>query len=64
VASLCKHEFKPGERPKYVLAFVGKTMEAAVSKTNAFALANNLGDNANNWPGNKVVISTSLLPDA
>ncbi len=35
-------------------------MEAAVSKTNAFALANDLGDDADSWPGNKVVLSTSL----
>ncbi|MBZ9654007.1 hypothetical protein [Phyllobacterium lublinensis] len=60
IKSVRQHEFKQGEKPKYVLALVDKTMEVAVSKTNAHALANDLGDDAGNWPGNKVVISTSF----
>ena len=60
IASVRQHEFSKDEKPKYVLAFVGKTMEAAVSKTNAFALANDLGDDTDSWPGNKVVLSTSF----
>ena len=49
---------RPEGAAKYVLSFVGKEMEAVVNKTNAFALANDLGDDADSWPGNKVVLST------
>lgn len=59
IKSVRSHEFKKGEKPKYVLSFVGKDMEAPVNTTNAFAIANDLGDDTENWPGNKVVMSTS-----
>jgi hypothetical protein len=52
------HEFKTGEKPKYVLSFEGKEMEAPISKTNAYALANDLGDDSDTWVGNKVALST------
>ena len=54
------HKFKEGEKAKYVLSFVGKSMEVAVNKTNAYVLANDLGDDPEDWPGNKVVLSTSF----
>jgi hypothetical protein len=59
IESVRKHQFDPKEPAKYVLSFVGKEMEAAINKTNAFALANDLGDDADSWPGNKVALSTT-----
>jgi len=59
IESVRKHQYDPKEPAKYVVKFVGKEMEAVVNKTNAFALANDLGDDTSDWPGNKIVLSTS-----
>ncbi|SFJ15128.1 hypothetical protein SAMN04515648_2894 [Phyllobacterium sp. CL33Tsu] len=60
IKSVRQHKFNPGEKPKYVLSLVDKTMEVPVNNTNAHVLANDLGDDAANWPGNKVVLTTSF----
>ena len=59
IESVRKHQFDPKESAKYVLSFVGKEMEAVVNKTNAFALANDLSDDTDVWPGNHVAMSVS-----
>src|SRR5262245_26745057 len=60
VAGVRLHEFNNGES-KYVLNFVNKNMEVVVNKTNAVALANDLGDDTDGGIGDKAVPWTSIV---
>ena len=54
------HEFKKGEKPKYVLSFVGKSHGGGGQQDQRLCPRQRPWRRSDNWPGNKVVLSTSF----